>query len=102
MMQAPVPSAELPPTDLDTPRLTSLVFELYSQLHAERVARIALQRALQTAGVLDPATLDGLAADPVVRDASLRASERSVAALLRTLQDSGDERRPLRPRDDGG
>jgi hypothetical protein len=101
-MEAPVPNAELPPIELDTPRLTALVFELYSQLHSERVARIALQRALQMAGTLDLATLDELAADPEVHEASLRAAERSVAALLRTLQESGDERRPLRPRDEGG
>ena len=88
-MNIPIPS-------LDTERLTALVFELSSQLHAERLHRIALETALSRAGVIDPGAVQGLVTDPAVRDLGQRAVEESVAKLMRVLTESGDVRAPLR------
>jgi hypothetical protein len=86
-------------TPLDTERLSGLVFELSSQLHAERLHRIALEMALARAGVIDPSTLQELASDPVVRELGRRAVEDSVARLMRVLTERDDARVPLRAGD---
>ncbi|MGQ0833353.1 MAG: hypothetical protein ACT4O5_00275 [Gammaproteobacteria bacterium] len=88
-MNMPVPS-------LDTDRLTGLVFELSSQLHAERLHRIALEMALAQAGVIEPAALQKMASDPALRELGRRAVEESVARLMRVLTESDDARAPLR------
>lgn len=84
---------------LDIQKLTGLVFELSSQLHMERLHRLALEAALVQAGVLDPAAPEKLANEPALRDASRRAAEQSIAALMRVLTESDDERTPLRSDD---
>jgi hypothetical protein len=85
-------NAAIPP--LDTDRLAGLVFELSSQLHAERLHRIALEMALAQAGVFDPAALQKLASDPAVRELGRRAVEESVAGLMRVLTERDDLRAP--------
>ncbi|MGH8309618.1 MAG: hypothetical protein ACRETX_07460 [Steroidobacteraceae bacterium] len=86
----------MPVPPLDTDRLTGLVFELSSQLHAERLHRIALEMALAQAGVIEPATLQKMASDPALRELGRRAVEESVARLMRVLTERDDARAPLR------
>ena len=78
------------PTVPDTNRLSGLVFELSSQLHAERMHRIALEAALMRAGVLTPSALERMAEDEAVRASSRRAVEESVARLMRVLTETQD------------
>ena len=92
---------ELSLPELDTQRLAGLVFELASQLQAERAHRLALETALARAGVLPPGAVAGLADDPELRAESRRAADESVARLLRVLTEQPDARRPLRPVDGG-
>lgn len=80
----------------DCERLTGLVFELASQLHVERVQRVALQAALEKSGLIDAATLRSLASDPALQRRSREMLEESIAELLRVLSESADPRRPLR------
>jgi hypothetical protein len=81
---------------LDVHRLAGLVFELSSQLHIERVHRLALEEALLRAGVIDAATLEKLAGDQALHAASMRAAEESLARMMRVLTENEDERAPLR------
>ena len=85
-----------PFSPLDSERLSGLVFELASQLHAERVHRIALERALAQAGVIELAALQELASDAAVRELGRHAVEESVARLMRVLTDRDDALAPLR------
>ncbi|HSD74853.1 MAG TPA: hypothetical protein VLB75_08785 [Steroidobacteraceae bacterium] len=85
-----------PSSPLDTERLSGLVFELASQLHAERLHRIALERALAQAGVIDPAALQQMASEPTMRELGRRAVEESVARMMRVLTECDDARTPLR------
>ncbi len=75
----------------DTRRLSGLVFELSSQLHAERMHRIALEAALVRAGVLAPAALERMGEDEEVRASARRAVEESVARLMRVLTDGDSQ-----------
>jgi hypothetical protein len=77
-----------PIAPLDFDRLSGLVFELSSQLHAERMHRIALERALEQAGLIDPAVLPGLADDPTVCERGRLAVDDSIAHLMRVLTES--------------
>lgn len=79
----------------DREQLTGLVFELASQLHVERAHRIALQAALEKAGIVDAATLRALALDPGVQRLNHDLLEESLAKLLRVLAEDSDARRPL-------
>jgi hypothetical protein len=83
---------------LDVDRLAGLVFELASQLHAERSHRLALERALERAGVIAPAALEAAAAEPALRDRARAEVEASVARLMRVVTESADPRAPLRDR----
>lgn len=80
----------------DCERLTGLVFELASQLHVERAQRVALQVALEKAGMIDAATLQSLASDSALQRRNREMLEESIAELLRVLSESADPRRPLR------
>jgi hypothetical protein len=86
---------------LDAERLAGLVFELASQLHAERVHRLALESALVRAGVVPEAALQAAAEDPALRERSRREVEESVARLMRVITESADPRAPLRGPDGG-
>lgn len=83
--------------DLDVQQLAGLVFELSSQLHAERLHRLALEAALAQAGILDVGALQKSANDPALRSASRHAASESIASLLRVLSEDQDPRAPLRP-----
>jgi hypothetical protein len=80
----------------DCERLTGVVFELASQLHVERVQRVALQLALEKAGLIDAATLLSLTTDAALQRRNRDMLEESIAELLRVLSESADPRRPLR------
>lgn len=84
------------PATPDLEQLTGLVFELASQLHVERVQRLALQIVLENAGLIDVATLQALASDPELQRRNREALEESIAELLRVLRENADLRRPLR------
>lgn len=77
-------------------RLAGLVFELASQLHVERTHRLALERALEQAGVLPEGAAEALADDPALAAASRAALDRSVERLMRVVAEGGDARAPLR------
>ena len=79
----------------DREQLTGLVFELASQLHVERAQRVALQAALEKAGLFDAATLQALALDPEVQRRNHDLLEESISKLLRVLAEDTDARRPL-------
>lgn len=83
--------------ELDIQQLARLVFELSSQVHAERLHRLALEVALVQAGVIDASTPQKIANDPALRAASRRAAEESIAGLLRVLSEDRDPRTPLQP-----
>lgn len=95
-------AGELPLPDLDTQRLAALVFELASQLQAERAHRLALEAALAAAGVLPAGAAARLADDPGLRAEARAAADESVARLLRVLTEQDDARRPLRAPQKGG
>ena len=78
----------------DPERLAGLVFELASQLHAERARRIALEQALVSAGVL--AAGDVEAAAPAARSETSAALDRAMHGLLRVMAESNDPRTPIR------
>lgn len=78
----------------DSERLAGLVFELASQLHAERARRIALEQALVSAGVLTAGAV--AAAAPAARAETSAALDRSMHGLLRMIAESDDPRTPLR------
>jgi len=80
----------------DAERLVGLVFELASQLHVERTQRIALELALERAGVLQPAALDSVAGDAELRARSTVELDTAMAKFLRVLSESADARGPLR------
>jgi len=81
---------------LDSERLAALVFELYSQLQAERAHRLTLEAALLKAGALSPGDLERLANDAQLRERCRIAADESVAKLMRVLTEATDERTPLR------
>lgn len=80
--------------ELDTHRLAGLVFELASQLHAERLHRLALEAALAQKGVIHPDAVAALADDPSLRERGRLAVEDSVARLLRIVTDADAMRAP--------
>jgi hypothetical protein len=81
---------------LDDERLAGLVFELASQLHAERLHRLALEHALERAGVLAPGAVQAAAADAALRERGRSEVEEAVARLMRVLTENADRRAPLR------
>ncbi len=86
----------LPDAPLDRERLAGLVFELAAQLHVERAQRIALEVALERAGVFAPGALAALADDPDYRDRAQSGLDTSMHKLLRVLAENDDPRAPLR------
>ncbi|GIL38068.1 hypothetical protein [Roseiterribacter gracilis] len=82
--------------DLDTSQLAALVFELASQLHAERSARIALQNALIRAGITTDIEIGEAAEAALTREETAAALARSMLKLMRVLRESDDPRSPTR------
>ncbi|MBV8913185.1 MAG: hypothetical protein JOZ05_09130 [Acetobacteraceae bacterium] len=74
----------------------ALLFELASQLHVERQRRIALETALQRAGVLAPGTLDAMANEPAVLEQGRSALDQALRRLMRIMTETGEPRGPLR------
>lgn len=91
--QVQPPSASGAPT---LEQLTALVFELASQLHAERVHRIALECALEAAGVLGADAAERIASEPHVREKALSGLDRAMAGVIRVITEDPDPRTPLR------
>jgi hypothetical protein len=80
----------------DNERLAGLVFELASQLHVERTRRLALETALERAGLLAPGAMDVLADDPALLARAREGLDRSMRGLMRVLTEAADPRAPLR------
>lgn len=80
------------PDDLDT--VVGLLFELAAQLHEERAQRIALECALEAAGVLDPGATT--APSEVAVERSREQLDRSMAGLMRLMAESGPPQHPMR------
>lgn len=78
----------------DPDRLAGLVFELASQLHAERARRIALEHALVSAGVIAEGAVE--AAAPDARAETAAALDKAMHGLLRVMAESSDPRTPIR------
>jgi hypothetical protein len=78
-------------------QLAALVFELAAQLHVERTERLALQTALERAGVIAPGATQALADDAALLGSARDQLDRSVRALLRIVTEAGDAKAPLRP-----
>lgn len=77
-------------------QLAALLMELASQLHVERQRRMALQTVLERQGLIDPAAMEALAADPDFNAAAGAAVDASLRRLLRIMTERGDPRGPLR------
>lgn len=87
---------------IDNSRLAALVFELASQLHVERARRVALESTLSRLGILDATQIEAAAVDPSYRQQTTHLADEAIRRLLEALSESGDERKPLRARAQGG
>jgi hypothetical protein len=83
-------------------QLTALVFELASQLHVERVRRLALEVALERSGALAPDAVQAVAGDARLAARGAAELERAMAGIMRVLTEGGDPRSPLRAQSRGG
>jgi len=77
-------------------KLAALVFELASQLHMERVRRLALETAMIRAGLISEAGLESLADDDAFVARSRAALDEAMDKLMRILTENADPRTPLR------
>lgn len=77
-------------------RLAQLLMELASQLHAERQRRIALEVALERAGLLAPGALEAMAGDAEARARAQAELDGGLRRLLRIMAEQGGPRAPLR------
>lgn len=84
------------PVNLDSERIVGPIFELASQLQVERAQRIALELALERAGVLKSDAIGALAGDPELNARSSEELDRAMAKLLRVITELSDARGPLR------
>lgn len=89
-------SAELPAAMPDVERLTGLLFELASQLHAERARRIALEQTLVEAGALPDGWEASFQADDNYRERCQAALDDAMARMMQIMTESTDPRMPLR------
>ena len=86
----------------DLEQLTALVFELASQLHVERVRRLALEVALERSGALAPDAVQAVVGDARLAARSAAELERAMAGTMRVLTEGGDPRSPLRAQSRSG
>jgi hypothetical protein len=77
-------------------QLTGLVMELAAQLHVERARRIALQAALEAAGVLAQNASEEVAVSDDVKAKTRAALDEAMTGLVRVMTESPDVRAPLR------
>ena len=93
-------SVPLPESTPDVDRLTSLVFELASQLHVERAQRIALERALEESGTLPANWREqfeaGAGSDESYQSRCQEALDDAMDRLMQIMAESRDPRTPLR------
>ena len=73
---------------LDCDQLTTLVFELASHLHVERTHRLALELALERAGILGRETIAEVGQLAQLRDASIAAADHSLGKLLQAVAEA--------------
>lgn len=96
MTTLPPETIALPDAPPDLERLTGLVFELASQLHAERARRLALEQVLVDAGVLARGWEDSFEPGGDFRERSQASLDDAMARLMRIMAESTDPRTPLR------
>lgn len=84
-------AALLPPMQLSPEALTALVFELASQLHIERAHRIALEVALEEAGLVDADARSAAAEMPRRRDRSTDSVNLSLKKLFRAMSGAAEQ-----------
>jgi hypothetical protein len=89
-------NVELPAAMPDVERLTGLVFELASQLHAERARRMALEQVLGEAGVLATDWEEAFRPDSAYRQRSQAALDDAMQRMMQIMSESTDPRTPLR------
>lgn len=89
-------TAPLPPAAVDMERLTGLVFELASQLHVERARRIAIEVALEAAGLIDARALAAAAETPEFAGRSAAALDEAMRKIMRVITEGEDPKGPLR------
>lgn len=77
-------------------RLAQLLMEVASQLHAERQRRIALEVALERAGLLKPGAIEAMAGEAEARGRAQASLDASLRRLLRIMAEQGGPRAPLR------
>jgi hypothetical protein len=77
-------------------KLAALIFELASQLHVERVRRLALETAMIRAGLISETGLESLADDDAFIARSRAALDEAMDKLMRVLTENADPRMPLR------
>jgi hypothetical protein len=76
-------------------RLAALVLELAAQLHEERHQRIALEQALQQAGLLNPAALAAAGVHAHTVERAQAGLDRSMKTLLEIMTDPDSAQAPL-------
>jgi hypothetical protein len=79
----------------NTDRLAALVLELAAQLHEERHQRIALEQALQQAGVLDQTAVAAAGLEPRTEKLAQAGLDRSMNSLFAIMTDPDSARAPL-------
>lgn len=89
-------SVELPNATPDNDRLVGLLFELASQLHAERARRIALECALEEAGSLPAGWMESWQGGECYNRLCQEALDDSMSRLMQIMAESADPRTPLR------
>ncbi len=77
-------------------QLCAVVFELASQLHVERIRRLALEAALEGAGVMVPGAVDGVAGDAGFASRATAELDQAMGGIIRVLTEDADPRRPMR------
>ena len=86
----------------DLEQLTALVFELASQLHVERIRRLALEVALESSGALAPGVVQCLAGDGRLAARGAAELDQAMSGIMRVLTEGADPRNPLRAQSLGG
>jgi hypothetical protein len=87
---------ELPDVAPDTDRLSSLLFELASQLHAERARRIALEVWLEEAGLLPEGWDVGFQSNERFSRRRQEALDDAMQRFMQIMAESDDPKTPLR------
>lgn len=76
---------DLPPMAIPNEALAAMIFELASQLHVERAHRIALELALEQAGLVSVADRTAASAIDARRERSVAAADQALRKLFRAM-----------------